>query len=145
MDKYHLPIDIFKNTADAVTSLKEWQTRLGLFDWTIKVKLCEPHQFTLEDCDGECEFILILKCAVIRILKPEYYGDRIMKYCAERILVHELLHCKLCILSTEDDGFNRLMHQIHEDLARALICAKYNLPLDWFSNITYEEDENKAI
>ena len=135
------PVCEFKDLNQAVELMKEWQQRLGLNDWTIKLKMAEPHQFVLDECDGECEYVGVIKCATIRILKPEYYGDRIMKYCAERILVHELLHCKLCLLKTDDTGFNELMHQTHEDIARALMCAKYGISPDWFQSIDYSEEE----
>lgn len=133
-------IEKFESISQARKLLEEWKIRLGLHDWTIKVNLSEPHEFKLQDCDGECEYTLIMKSARIQILKPKYYGDRILKYCAERTLVHELLHCKLAHLDTDNEGFNREMHVIIEDMARALICAKYNIPIDWFSNISYEEE-----
>lgn len=136
-----LPIEKFESTKQAIECLNEWQTRLGLSDWTIKLKLCEPNDFVVNDRDGECEYISVNKCAVIRILKSKYYGDRIVKYCAERILIHELLHCKLGLIKSDCGTCNELVHQIHEDLARALICSKYRISYDWFSNITYEEGE----
>jgi hypothetical protein len=139
-----LPIEKFKNTQQLIESLNEWKQRLGLFDWTIKVNISEPHDFELENCDGECEYAGNIKSATIRILKPKYYGDRIQKYCAERILVHELLHCKFAMLRTENEGFNTLLHQTQEDIAKAFICAKYGIPSDWFDNIHYgEEIENE--
>jgi hypothetical protein len=135
------PITKFENLQQRIDSLNEWKMQLGLHDWTIKVKMVEPHEFELDDCDGECEYTKINKSATIRILKPQYYGDRIQKYCAERILVHELLHCKFALLDTNSDGFNTLIHQMQEDIAKAFLCAKYNINRDWFDNIHYEEDE----
>jgi hypothetical protein len=132
------PIEKFKDTAEAVTCMKEWKHCLGLDDWIIRVDLVEPHSIKLADCEGECEYTGYIKTAVIRILKPEYYGNRIEKYCAERTLVHELLHCKLAMLRTEDEGFNNLLHQTQEDIARALICGKYGIDREWFDNISYE-------
>lgn len=130
------PIMEFKTLEDAKKSLAEWKERLGLHDWTIMVCLCEPHEFITEDSDGECVYTLTLSCAKIRILKPEYYGDRILKYCAERILVHELLHCAWACLELDDnDGLDKIQHLIMEKMARALICAKYDLPINWFDNI----------
>ena len=133
------PIERFKDINQAVELLNEWKQRLGLFDWIIKVKLVEPHELS-EDSDGECEYIKIIKSAVIRILRPKYYGDRIIKYCAEKILVHELLHCKLAMFG-DDDGIEPLLHQTLDDIARALICAKYGITHDWFCNITYDGQE----
>jgi hypothetical protein len=135
------PIMEFKDTQEAVACLKEWQERLGLGDWIIKVMLVEPHEFILKDVDGECEYTKTCKAATIRIMYERYYGDRISKYCVERILVHELLHCKLAMLETNDEGFNELLHQTQEDIARALVMAKYGITRAFFSNIKYEEDK----
>jgi hypothetical protein len=133
------PIIEFKSTEQAIGCLYEWKERLGINDWVVKVDLCEKHEFKLSDVVGECDYEGINKCAIIRILKPEYYGDRIIKYCAEEVLVHELLHCKLSLLNTEENCFNNLLHQTQEDIARALICAKYGVSNDWFSNISYDD------
>jgi hypothetical protein len=132
------PIMEFKTIEEAKECLNEWKDRLCLHGWTIKIKLSEPHEFKNENCDGECEYTLTVASALIRILKPEYYGDRLLKYCAERILVHELLNCAWGHLDTGDKGFNRLQHSIMEQTARALICAKYDLPINWFDNIKYD-------
>lgn len=136
-----IPIERFDTIQQAIECMNEWKERLCLHDWIIKIKLCEPHEFEENDRDGECEYVLMLKTAVIRILKPQYYGDRIMKYCAERILVHELLHCAWGHMDSEIEGLKRIIHCIQEDTAKAFICAKYNLPNDWFQNISYESEE----
>jgi len=136
-----LPIEKYENIQQAIDNLKEWQLRLGLNNWAIKIEFCEPHEFVGDNRDGECEYGLGCKSAVIRILKQQYYGDRLIKYCAERILVHELLHCAWGHLGTNSDGRNRLLHSIQEDMARALICAKYNIDFDWFFNIHYDKED----
>lgn len=139
------PIEKFSNIQEAIASLNEWKERLGLHNWVIKVELAEPHEFLLKECSGECEYTLTTKSAVIRILKPKYYGDRVLKYCAERILVHELLHLAWGHLDTDNDGFNNLAHSIMEDMARALICAKYGVNIHWFDNIQYKEEDNETV
>jgi hypothetical protein len=133
------PIIKFESIHEAVSCMRQWMGILAITDWTIKLKLCEPHEFNLQDVGGECEFTPSIKAAIIRVLKPEYYGDRIIKYCAESILVHELLHCKFAMLDTDSDGFNKLLHQTQEDIARAFICAKYGIDIHWFDDIDYEE------
>jgi hypothetical protein len=136
------PIMEFRNTREAVDCMKEWQERLGLTDWTIKINLCEVSEMDLENSVGECECTACIKSARIQIMLKKYYGNRIRKYCAEKFLVHELLHCKLALLKDSDDIVaNRLLHQTQEDLSYALIMAKYNLPKDFFDNITYEEEQ----
>lgn len=106
--------------------LEEWQHRLGLDDWQIFIRWdCPSSEFVLKDVCGESEFDETNKSALIRILSVGDYGDRIIPYDAERILVHELLHCKLCyIQGTENETQNRIVHSYIEDLARALVDAK---------------------
>lgn len=135
------PICKFADSKHARELMTEWKERLALHQWAIKLDLCDPHEFIMSNVAGECEWELIGKSAVIRILKPEHYGKRIMKYCAERILVHELLHCKLALFESDDTIYDRTMHMILEDMARALICAKYNISPEWFQDINYDNGE----
>ena len=106
--------------------LKEWKQRLGLDDWKIVVRWdCPQTEFVLSDVCGESEYDETNKSAVIRIMPEKDYGSRILPYDAERILVHELLHCKLCFIQqTENETQNRIVHSYIEDLARALVDAK---------------------
>jgi len=117
-------------------SLAEWKKTLFLEDWVIKAKIVSPDEMELEDVCGENCFNIENKCCVIRILDKKYYGDRIMKYCAEKILVHELLHCKYNWLSAPDtmEGkyFDTLEHSLLEQMAKSLIMAKYGLTIDYF-------------
>lgn len=61
--------------------------------WIIGAKLVSPDEMSSESV-GENDFQIVGNCRVIKILKPEYYGERVVKYCAEKTLVHELLHLK---------------------------------------------------
>ena len=131
-----MPIEEFTSQIMLDQSLKEWQKRLFLDDWIIKARLVAPDEFTLENVCGENEFDMVGKCCVIRIMEKKYYGDRILKYCAEKILVHELLHCKYNWLVAPDtmEGkyFDELDHSLLEQMAKSLIMAKYNIGLDYF-------------
>lgn len=106
--------------------LKEWQKRLGLQDWRIKLcAKCKPDEMELEHVAGCTSWCESIKSAKIQILDPEYYGDRIVLFDFEKTLVHELLHLKLCLVSSEvDDLQERVMHQIIDDLARAFVDAR---------------------
>lgn len=103
--------------------LLKWQNRLGLQDWVIVVRdNCTPDDFQIPNAAGECDWREINKCAVIRILNPNCYGDRIMPFNYERILVHELLHIKFTLLDNSDNDLqNRMVHQLIEDMAKALV------------------------
>ena len=108
--------------------LKEWTKRLGLQDWRIKLCTnCKPDDMILQDVAGCTEWSESIKTAKIQILDPEYYGKRIVPFDFEKTLVHELLHLKTCLISDGvDDLQERVMHQLIDDLARALIDAKRN-------------------
>lgn len=105
--------------------LMEWQERLGLQDWAIKVvDNCSRDEME-SDCDGYTMWQESIKTARIQILDPKYYGDRMIPFDYERILVHELLHLKFTLVSDEvEDLQARYMHQIIDDLARAFVDAK---------------------
>lgn len=61
------------------------------------------------------------KTARIEIINPACYGDRIVPFNFEKTLVHELLHLKFSFwCQNEDDVGDRVMHQMIDDLARAL-------------------------
>lgn len=106
--------------------LREWQKRLGLDDWRIKlVDNCKPEDMTLQDVSGCTEWTESGKTARIEILNPQYYGNRIVPFDYEKTLVHELLHLKTCLVSDGvDDLQARYMHQMIDDLARAFVDAK---------------------
>ena len=133
MDK---PIEEFTSKTMLNAALDVWKKDLFLDDWIIKAKICAPDEFKEEDVCGENEFDMVNKCAVIRILDKKYYGDRIMKYCAEKILVHELLHCKYNWLSPPNtmEGLymDTLEHSLLEQMAKSLIMVKYGLGLEYF-------------
>lgn len=105
--------------------LKEWQDRLGLQDWTIKLNDNVPADEMEEDSSGCVEWQESCKAALISILDPKDYGDRVVPFDYEKTLVHELLHLKLCLVSDKvGDIQERYMHQIIDDLARAFVDTK---------------------
>ena len=108
--------------------LQEWAERLGLTDWAISLHDCMPTGEMMDQGAAGCtEWQEVNKCARIEIMDPDEYGDRVIPFDYERILVHELLHLKLCLIS-ETFGENvlqeRVAHQLIDDIARALIDAK---------------------
>lgn len=131
--------EVFNSEEELNECLKWWQEKLFLTDWVIKVRISEPCDFIIEDSTGENEFDMINKCCVIRILDQKYYGDRIMKYCAEKVLVHELLHCKYNWLAYEGSYEGKYVdvmeHVLLEQMAKSLIMAKYDLSFDYFENM----------
>lgn len=131
-----MPIEEFETEEQLQECLKWWQEKLFLTDWIIKAKMVSPDEFLEENCCGENEFDIVNRSCIVRILKKEFYGERVMKYCAEKILVHELLHCRYNWLMNngtyEGKYFDTMEHSLLEQMAKSLIMAKYNLTLDYF-------------
>lgn len=131
-----MPIEEFETEEQLQECLKLWQEKLFLMDWIIKAKMVSPDEFLEKDCCGENEFDIVNRSCIIRILKKEFYGERVMRYCAEKILVHELLHCRYNWLmdngSYEAKYLDVMEHSLLEQMAKSLIMAKYNLTLDYF-------------
>lgn len=130
--------EVFESQEELNQYLKWWQEKLFLTDWVIKARISEPCDFADNGNMGENEFDIVNKCCVIRILDKKYYGDRIVKYCAEKVLVHELLHCKYNWLANESSYEGKYVdvmeHGLLEQMAKSMIMAKYDLSLDYFEN-----------
>lgn len=126
--------EVFNSKEELKECLKWWQDKLFLTDWIIDVRISEPCDFITEDSTGEAKTDIVNKCCVIRILDPKYYGNRIIKYCAERVLVHELLHVKFDWFTDEGKYADKVKHGLLEQMAKSLIMAKYDLSYDYFDN-----------
>ena len=95
-------------------------------DWRIKLAVdCRPVDMSIDESSGCVSWQESTKTAMIQIVDADYYGDRVVPFDFEKTLVHELLHCKFCMMY-DDDGEvrERLTHQIVDDIARALVDAK---------------------
>jgi len=108
--------------------LKEWQNRLGLQNWHIELNdNCRPENMAMQNVEGCTTWQETTRCAIIDMLDPAFYpSDAVGRgFDWEKVLVHELLHCKLCLVQdVTDDLQARYMHQMIDDLARALVDAK---------------------
>lgn len=102
--------------------LEKWKRKLCLHEWRIRLKThLRPEEMTMNDAAGCTEWSESIKTARIEIIDPTYYGDRILPFDFEKTLVHELLHLKFSFwCQNEDDVGDRVMHQMIDDLARAL-------------------------
>lgn len=136
------PVMVFESQEHLQKCIEEWKRVLFLTDWTIRGFLVEPplkDEYGIE-LEGQNEFDIANKCAGIRIVKPyEDMKDWIVKYCAECILVHELLHCKYNWTYKDDKTleyvyYEELEHGLIEQMAKSLIMTKYGLPFEWFRN-----------
>ena len=104
--------------------LHEWINRLKLNDWVIELQT-DCTQDDMGECCGLTNWQEVNKSAIIKIIDPKFYGERIIPFDAEKTLVHELLHLKTCLISdTENELQERVMHQLIEELAKAFVDAK---------------------
>ena len=136
------PIMEFESDQQLQETLEYWKKILFLQDWTIKGRLVDRPLFDCNEveCVGTNDFQVAGRCSMIRIVKPDDdIRSRIVKYCAELTLVHELLHCKYNWTLKSTDSieyayYDTLEHGLIEQMAKSLIMAKYSLPFEWFNN-----------
>lgn len=109
-------------TNEELALLEKWKRKLCLQEWRIRLKThLRPEEMTMNDVAGCSEWSESIKTARIEIIDPDYYGYRIVPFDFEKTLVHELLHLKFSFwCQNEDDIGDRVMHQMIDDLARAL-------------------------
>jgi hypothetical protein len=109
-------------TNEELALLEKWKRKLCLQEWRIKLLTrLRPEEMTMSDAAGCTEWSEAIKTARIEIINPACYGDRIVPFDFEKTLVHELLHLKFSFwCQNEDDVGDRVMHQMIDDLARAL-------------------------
>ena len=102
-----------------------WAKRLQLDDWDIKFNFNASRNQLGEGTAGEARLNEVTKQAAILVLKKEGFDDWecAFTFDFERVLVHELLHLKLCLIESDPDNElrNRVVHQLLDDLAKALV------------------------
>ena len=108
--------------------LNEWKDRLGLHGWVIRV--CDnlkPDEMRLADSWGDTLIDPVNKAARIDIINPEYVCPRLIPFDYEKVLVHELLHIKFCLIEHNLGNIGgELFHQMIDELAVAFVDAKRN-------------------
>ena len=120
--------------------LAKWANGLGLQDWVIELEEGK-YELKIDGCAGCTEWTESNKTALIQLIHPDAYGERIVPYDKEKTLVHELLHLKFCLLGESgNDLQDRLVHQLIDDLAKALVEAKR-----WGMQITGKEWHDTTI
>lgn len=137
------PIKVFADEKELKSCMRKWKRILFLDDWAIAVHLVPYSDLIDENGNelvGNCKFDFVNKGANIRIAQYEpYLGGRVLKYCGELILVHELLHCKRNYLrppeNYEGAYYDLNEHAKLEEEARSYILARYNITKEWFFNV----------
>lgn len=107
--------------------VEKWVGILGLQNWKLDVFFeCRPEDLFTEDSVGSVRYNETSRSARIRILSREAapHDDSIYSYDEEKTLVHELMHLVLLPLDdTDNDLQNRIVHQLVDSLAVALVVA----------------------
>lgn len=136
------PIIEFESLEQAQECLKEWQARLFLDDWIVRVRFADEPLVDGEgnELSGLNRFDMVNKCCVISLaMLDDDRKNRIQKVAHEHVLVHELLHCKQGWLlppsTMEGKYYDTLEHGLLEQMSKSLIMAKYNLSFEWFKNL----------
>ena len=118
--------EVIFNEEQLQEKLKQWQERLRLQDWIVKVKIVRQREMQA-DRQGEVEFNVHNKVAMIKIIDPIDYDDW-DKQDMEDTLVHELLHLHLSGISLHfgknNDVYEMLEEQAIESIAHGLIKAE---------------------
>lgn len=131
-------IEEFSTQPKAEAALKYWREKLFLNDWIISVKVGEFPDMIERGVSGNTEYIYEQRVARIRILSKELCTEDMLKYNAEKILVHELLHLKYNVIANTDTYEGKQLdiheHSLLEQMAKTLIMVKYGLDLDYFRN-----------
>lgn len=104
---------------------KRWQTKLGLSDWTLTVRLVRASEMNGENRVGECIHHLESKTALIRILEQVEHEALVMphteqKWDLDRILVHELIHLSFAPFEIVEGPGQIAQEQAINALAKAL-------------------------
>lgn len=136
------PIEVFEDQEQLEKCLREWQHRLFLDGWMILAhttdEITDPDGNRQVDVEGYNTFIYESSQASIQILTKKAHddADMLFKYCAEKILVHELLHCKYVWMDNQNSYEGVYVcskeHQLLEEMAKSLIMAKYGVDYSYF-------------
>lgn len=89
-----------------------WQKVLRLQDWRIKARILRERDFCNPGSQGECDWSLSTKTAIIRILDPvDYSPDCAWPQDIEQVLVHELLHLHFASFDAESSTAERVAQE----------------------------------
>ena len=133
------PVIEFRNDKELNEMIKWWKRKLFLNHWFLAGTLVDADE--MDDKCGHIDFCTQNMTGYIKISKNDekIYADNMIKYCAEEILVHEILHVKYNLLQPDRSLYESVytdicQHQLLEQMARSLICVKYGLDPSWFYN-----------
>lgn len=99
----------------------EWQRRLRLQDWIVKVRMCRQHELPVGSL-AHVHYVVEKKMATVRITDPaDYPPDSMFPYDMENSLVHELLHLHFAPLTGDESSVEE--EQAIECITSGLLTA----------------------
>lgn len=112
--------------------LAEWQPRLGLADWEIRIRLCTATEMGGNAALGLCEHNLKRRVATIKVLAPQDWPrgdsetDEEIADEIEDTVIHECLHCHFAPFEASDSDSPQgiAQEQAIDALARAFVRTK---------------------
>lgn len=120
IEKVELTEEIARKLLDKwvrVLHLEEWRIK---FEWKVR-----DTDMAAEDSVGCTSADVVDRQALIQMLDPVDYKDRIFPYDYEKTLVHELLHLTFWDMDSSGDELrDRLTHIMVDRMARALLSAE---------------------
>lgn len=154
------PIKIFQSEKELNACMKQWQSYLGLEDWSMLAKLEDYiEDDSGKELAGQNQFEAINKTSIIRLKdqradKDALEDSYLLTVCQECVLIHEMLHCKIGVIYNTSTYEGRAVDlRDHADIewwARTLIAIAYDLPVRWYDNTetliainNAKEDEHK--
>lgn len=93
----------------------EWQARLRLLDWNVRLEICR--YYGMPDSLGDCDCDIPTKAAKIRLLVQDDISPHEVYPDMEHTIVHELLHLHFAPFY---DAENQYMEQAINLIAGAL-------------------------
>jgi hypothetical protein len=112
--------EVILNNKQLQEKLSYWQKRLRLQDWLIDARIVRQMDMMGQDCQGECNYNLLKKMAVINVLDHcDYQPNEIFPQDMEWCLVHELLHLHFAPLHIENE--NEAEEQAIDLISQALV------------------------
>lgn len=140
------PVNRFSTEKELKDYAKYWISALHLDDWIFSFKIVKNLTDANGDpCYGTSDYVMSNKTAVISIDEDMHEESLSVPFrpCAEKTLVHELLHLiysplMCCSGASYEQKMAELYEHTHiEQMAHTLICVKYGLPFEYFDKSKY--------
>lgn len=102
--------------------LERWQRLLRLQDWTITLRVnVTSADMPSAGSFGDVEYVESTKTGTVYIVNPDTLPKAMREqFNFNRTYLHELLHLKMSLLDDCNPMQDRILHQIIDDIAKAI-------------------------